>query len=679
LTNATLDWINAQDKSWFLCLSHAAPHSPFHVPPDGLYSVGNTNGRLNRYLAAIEAMDHEIGRLLDNLDATTLANTTIIFIGDNGTPAPVIQFFPEDHAKGTLYEGGIRVPMIFSGKQVSRNGEMEDGLSQTTDLYATILELVGAQLPGGIHNSLSLKAALSCEDQINRSYNYTDYEDGNELAWAIRNEQYKLIQYENGFEAFFDLSENLLESENLIDQLSAEQEEIKDALSLEAQMIRNDWSCQDGIQNGEETTIDDCQDNCLENNGLSTENIGCCATPEFPSVYYESIENDKRLIYTNDFPNHNYCYNPNLIPDPTYYLFRVDKNPQIAGQTTFVVRDNGRPARYFGVAKNGVIMAPAPAQPFIFENPNTGQFNWDWVFEPTNNQGQGRGLVSLDCASAHTGPQGYHYHGNMFEYVENIMPEISTTDSPPVNILHIGWAADGFPILYRFGPDENGQLKELLPSYQLRAGERPGDGITEPCGAYNGKYTRDYEYICGKGDLDECNGIQREISIETAEGMQTFNYFYVISATFPQIPRCLVGNVSTDFDNSSPPLTGVDEDGDGFLSQFDCNDEDPNINPNATEIEGNGVDDNCDGFLTSTTQIEELQLTISPNPSDGNLRIQSSDIQHLKVQLYSSNGALVASKTAQSQVDFHQLHAGIYILKITMENKKSFSTKIIVQ
>lgn len=678
LTDAAIDWIKEQNQPWLLTLSHAAPHSPFHVPPAGLYSVESTSGQLNKYLAAIEAMDHEIGRLLESLEKVMLENTTIIFVGDNGTPERVLQNYPSGHAKGTLYEGGIRVPMIFSGKQVSRVGEQEDGLSQTTDLYATILELVGYQLQGGIHNSLSLKAALACEDQVNRKYNYTDYEDGNELAWAIRNEQYKLIQYEEGSEEFFDLSDNILENENLIDQLTTEQELIKEELSQEVQVIRNAWSCNDGIQNGEEAGIDDCNDTCTDDNSLSTENIGCCAMPEYPSVYYESIENDKRLIYTNDFPNHNYCFNPNLIPEPTYYLFSIDQNPQLTPETTPMVRANGRPARYFGVAKNGVIMAPAPAQPFIFENPNTGQFNWDWVFEPTNNQGNGRGLVALDCASAHTGPQGYHYHGDMYEYLENLISGITESSSVSQQI-HIGWAADGFPILYRFGPDENGQLKELLPSYQLRTGERPGDGITEPCGAYNGKYTRDYEYICGKGDLDECNGLQREIIIETAEGMQTFDYFYVISATFPQIPRCLMGNVSADFDNSSPALTGIDNDGDGFLSQFDCNDDDANINPNAMEITGNEVDENCDGLLTSTKQIEEFNISISPNPSSGNIHIQSKEATHLSVQLYASNGTLLSSKKQQQFIDFQRLNAGIYILKITVNRTKSFSTKVIVQ
>jgi len=552
-------------------------------------------------------------------------------------------------------------------------------LSQVTDLYATILELTGHQLAGGIHNSLSLKPALSCEDQINRKYNYTDFEDGRELAWAIRNKQYKLIQYEDGFEEFFDLSNDLLESENLIDQLSMTQEQIKQELAQEAQAIRDGWSCKDGIQNGEESTIDDCNDICTNDNTLSTQNIGCCATPEHPSIYYESIENDKRLIYTNDFPDHNYCFNPNLVPEPTHYLFSIDKNPRLTGETTLMVRPNGRPARYFGVAKNGVIMAPAPAQPFIFENPNTGQFNWDWVFEPTNNQGEGRGLVSLDCASAHTGPQGYHYHGDMYEYVENLSSGITTIDSPTEEIIHIGWAADGFPILYKFGPDENGLLKELLPSYQLRAGLRPGDGIQEPCGAYNGKYTRDYENLCGKVDLDEFNGIQREVTIRTANGLETFDYFYIISATFPQIPRCLMGNVSTDFDNSRSPLTGVDKDGDGFLSQFDCDDEDALINPNAAEIIGNEIDENCDGLLTSTPQIKESNIVISPNPSNGNIHIQSNNGDLLNAQLYTLNGKLILSKENYTELAFQNLNSGIYALKITINKGSTLSTKIIVQ
>lgn len=680
-TDAASDWIADQDQPWFLWLAQAAPHTPFHLPPDSLYTVDDTGDNQGKYFAAIEAMDKEIGRLLENIGEEALKNTLIIFVGDNGTPGRVSPFFQSDHGKGTLYEGGVRVPMIIKGCGVDRVGEQEAALTHIADIYSTILEVAGIPLPGGIHNSLSLKPYLSCTQESKRAYIYTDYEDGNRLAWAIRNDQYKLIDDENGNQEFYDIQANLLEDNNLINSLDPTQQAIKEIMENEANRIRTDWSCRDNIKNGNEQFIDDCDDDCTLDNSLSTQNIGCCEQPADPSVFYEFIENTERKIYTNNFPNHNYCFNPNNIPEQKYYLFELDKTPSLNATKTKVIRDNGRPARYFGVALNGVIMAPAPATPFIFENPNTGQFNWDWVFEPTNNQGDGRDLVALDCASAHTGPQGYHYHGNMFEYLEGISPGISTTQTLPDEPIHIGWAADGFPILYRFGPDKNGQLKILQPSYQLKAGLRPGNGIEEPCGAYNGKYTNDYEYICGKGDLDECNGSETPVTVTTAEGEQTFNYFYVITATFPQIPRCLSGTPSPDFDNGNDELMGTDMDNDGFIDLFDCDDTDASINPLAVEIEGNDIDENCDGFLTSTDEaLVASKLTIGPNPSLGQINILYSDPdsyrgQELKVSIFNIYGQLIRVETGWGEINVENLSAGSYLFRIEPGNFQGSSTQ----
>ncbi len=217
-------------------------------------------------------------------------------------------------------------------------------------------------------------------------------------------------------------------------------------------------------------------------------------------------------------------------------------------QKTSILSPTNRPRFFFGVAINGVLIAPAPATPFIFEDQNTGEFNWDWVFEPTNNQGAGPDLVGLDCASAHTGPQGYHYHGNMFQWIEeNIQPGLTTDSIPPAGPVHVGWAADGFPILYRFGPDSSGTMKLLEPSWQLKYGNRPGDGISAPCGSYNGKYTNDYRYIPCSGDLDECNGVERDITIDVNGVNETFSYFYVITDAFPQISRCFTGTPNQSF------------------------------------------------------------------------------------------------------------------------------------
>ncbi len=679
LTNAAKNWVNSQNQPWFLWLAHVAPHGPYHVPPSEMYSINSTVGQLNKYIAAIEAMDYQIGKLLNSFDEDTKKNTIIIFIGDNGTPPNVVQYFDSNHTKGSLYEGGIRVPMIISGKGVSRINEEENGLTHVADIHATIVELTGHQLKGGIHNSLSLKPSLSCANQIKRNYLYSDFEDSGILSWAIRNNQYKLIEDENGNQEFYDIVADLPEQNNLIGSLTTAQQNILTELSNEANTIRTNWSCADGISNGNETEIDDCNINCSGNNDTSTQNIGCCDSPTEPNAFYEFIYNGERNVYSNNFPDHDYCYNSaSQMPEQKYHHFKVDLDPEITGTITKVVRDNGRPARFFGVAKNGVIMAPAPAQPFIFENPNTGEFNWDWVFEPTNNQGNGTDLVGLDCASAHTGGQGYHYHGNMFEYMEHINTGITTTSTPPTTPLHIGWAADGFPVLYRFGPDADGNIKELLPSYQLKQGERPGDGTVEPCGVYNGKYTNDYEYICGKGDLDECNGIASNITLTTANGTEIFEYFYVVTSSFPQISRCLVGNVSSDFDNGSTQPTGSDNDNDGYIEQFDCNDNDSNINPNV-----NGESPyigNCSPLSTPTFISGAEAIKIGPNPSNGNLYITYDNEAAMTVNVYNIKSQLIQKKKGTRTLSIGRLSTGFYFVKVKIANrKKEIIKKIIVK
>ncbi|MEM9990167.1 MAG: sulfatase-like hydrolase/transferase [Bacteroidota bacterium] len=284
---------------------------------------------------------------------------------------------------------------------------------------------------------------------------------------------------------------------------------------------------------------------CPISNSISTTNIGC-GTPHDPANVFVNISlvGGERHIDTNDYPNHNYSVRNGTLA-PTSYNFEMDATPSLAASTTSILSNTNRPRYFFGVALNGVLLAPAPAQPFIFTNPQTNQYNWDWVFEPTMNQGDGSDKVALDCASAHEGGQGYHYHGNMYEYAETLLPGLSDNSTIPTSIqqVHIAWAADGFPVLYRYGPNSSGNLVLLQPSFQIKAGERPGDGITEPCGPYNGKYTNDWEYVAGLGDLDECNGVQRTITING----ETFPYFYVVTDNFPQIGRCFKGTPDVSF------------------------------------------------------------------------------------------------------------------------------------
>ena len=558
-TNSAINWINGQTQPWFLWLAHMAPHDPFHVPPAGTYSQNPVNTNRQKYIASIESLDYEIGRLLANIPPSELSNTIIFYLGDNGTPGQVDQNYPNGHAKGSLYQGGVHVPFIVSGAGVTRTNQIENAMINVLDLHATILEVAGATLPGGLHNSLSFDHLLSSPNGVKRPYNYADTEQNvNTAGWTVRDDQYKLINFNSGTQEFYDLLADPLENNNLIASMTPAQTAIKADLEVEGNTIRNNWSCRDFIQNGTETGIDVCTPTtCTGDNSTSTTNIGCCDSPAIQSVYSETVNNDLRYINTNNYPNHDFCYNPNRIPAPIAFEFEMDETPAIAASPTSILQPNFRPDRYFGVAINGVLMAPAPATPFIFENPVTGEFNWDWVFEPTNNQGSGMGKVDLDCSSAHSNGDGmYHYHGNMFEFVETHFGSgISTTTTPPSSPIMVGWASDGFPVLYRFGPDGTGGLGLLQPSFQLKLGDRPGDGISAPCGPFNGKYTNDYEYIAGLGDLDDCNGINRNVTITTLQGSETFNYFYVVTDNFPQISRCMYGTPDNSFDNMN---RGVD-------------------------------------------------------------------------------------------------------------------------
>ena len=632
LTNTSINWVNNQNKPWFLWLAHAAGHSPFQTPPDDLYSISPTNNNQQRYVASIEAMDAEIGRLLKEMTPAVLENTVVIYIGDNGSPRQVIQNYPNGHNKGTLYQGGVHVPMIVAGKGVARKNETEAAMVNVVDIYATVLEIAGAELQGGIYNSFSFDHLLSSSAGAKRPFNYTDVSSNSTTGWTIRDPQYKLIEFSDGSQEFYDLIVDPLETNNLNNNLSPEQVDRKTILRQEGMQIRSDWSCQDLILNGSETSIDDCTvvapptANCDNDNTISTTNIGCCDTPSFPNAFFETVAGDTRVLYSNNYPNHSFCYNPARVPEPQYYKFEIPANPVKAAATTSVTTDNFRPARYFGVATNGILFIPNPAQPFIFENTQTGEYNWDWVFEPTNTQGAARDLVSLDCSSAHTGGQGYHYHGNMFEFVEErIEAGISTTTNVPEAPIHIGWASDGFPMLYRFGPDANGNMKRLVPSYQLREGERPGNGITAPCGAYNGRYINDYTYLEGAGDLDECNGIEQMISINTSRGLETFSYFYVVTDEFPQISRCMVGTPDPSFENNNRGIANpIDNDQDGFIAAIDCNDNDAAIHPNAAEIADNDIDENCDGMADMTTS-----MAICTSPS----QFTTKPIDNRRVQL----------------------------------------------
>jgi len=170
-----LTWIGRQNGPWFCLVAFQAPHAPFHAPPPALHTQTlpsgpprslcvQTTGNDPRlyYKAMVQAMDTEIGRLLGSLPPRELARTTILFLSDNGTE-PCVSAPTTFRAKGTLYEGGVHVPLIAAGYRVGRG--VSDALVATSDLFATVAELAGVDprevLPGHALDSISFAPSLA--------------------------------------------------------------------------------------------------------------------------------------------------------------------------------------------------------------------------------------------------------------------------------------------------------------------------------------------------------------------------------------------------------------------------------------------------------------------------------------------------------------------------------------
>ncbi len=187
MVDETLAWIGAQVTPWFCYASFNLPHDPYHRPPDNLHTVDFTNvnpdPRLEPrpyYKAMVEAMDSEIGRLLAGIPPAVLAQTTVIFLGDNGTPKDVtVAPFLPSHAKSTVFEGGVRVPLIVSGPLVQAAGTECQALVQATDLFGTVAAIAGvdyqALAPATVFDTVSLVPYLSDPSRTPlRSYLYTE-------------------------------------------------------------------------------------------------------------------------------------------------------------------------------------------------------------------------------------------------------------------------------------------------------------------------------------------------------------------------------------------------------------------------------------------------------------------------------------------------------------------------
>ncbi len=250
-----------------------------------------------------------------------------------------------------------------------------------------------------------------------------------------------------------------------------------------------------------------------------------------------------RHIASNGIPDHATGQfpgkgNPNRI-SAQKYAFKMPESPKATEKPVSIgSTGGGPPPMLVGVALNGVVFDPGTAE--WWHNDRTSGWNYEAL--------SGKIDLGADSSHAHVQPNGaYHYHGVPTALVERLAKDAGVSAESRMTL--IGWAADGFPIYSERGHDKADDAKSavrvLKPSYRVKSGERTGDKA--PPGKHDGTFVQDFEYVAGLGDLDECNG-RTGVTPEFPAG----TYYYVITDSYPFIPRLLRGTPDASFSHRPP-------------------------------------------------------------------------------------------------------------------------------
>lgn len=224
--------------------------------PKGAVKVRQRQDNSN-FASMVESMDESLGRVVSKLEELGLTeNTIIIFCSDNGgmaaanfgnperkiNPKKLDKAFsgsnlPLRGAKGWLYEGGIRVPMIVKWAGVKKPGSTCDVPVISTDFYPTILEMIGLpQQPQQHADGKSFVPLLTNQGEFNRDALYWHFPHYSNHGMqspggAVRYKNYKLIEYyENNTVQLFDLENDLEELHDLSSEQPQKAEELREML-----------------------------------------------------------------------------------------------------------------------------------------------------------------------------------------------------------------------------------------------------------------------------------------------------------------------------------------------------------------------------------------------------------------------------------------------------------------
>ena len=256
LGNEAVNFIN--DKSgepFFLYLPFYTVHTPWEGRPDLvrkyeeiISASDDTIQRDPQFLAMIESLDMNVGKVMDALENEGLSeNTFVIFVSDNGglnveRGNTVMGSYnrPLRGGKATLYEGGLRVPTILKWPGKIPAGKVSEELIISTDILPTVIDALELT-PRTVIEGVSLWPHVTTEEPLHRErfyWHYPHYHRTNPGS-VIRDGNYKLIHYyEDDRSELYNLVEDISEENDLSAEMPEKAKELEEKLNTWLQVNR---------------------------------------------------------------------------------------------------------------------------------------------------------------------------------------------------------------------------------------------------------------------------------------------------------------------------------------------------------------------------------------------------------------------------------------------------------
>ena len=257
LTDKAVQFVNAassEERPWFLYLPYNAPHNPLQAPAalsQKYLDAGHDADRAN-YLAMVDSLDQNVGRVIDAIeDAGERSNTLIFFLSDNGGVGGNQDWADNGvlrQSKGSFYEGGIRVPFVASWPGRWPAGATYDKPVISLDIAATAMAAAGAapdaSLPlDGVDLDGYVRSLTAGDPHEALFWHYwRPGNNGNDSDYAAVSGDLKLVKHGSaGSVSLFNLASDPGEATDLFDEtLTAPSQARTDAERLRG--LWNTWN-----------------------------------------------------------------------------------------------------------------------------------------------------------------------------------------------------------------------------------------------------------------------------------------------------------------------------------------------------------------------------------------------------------------------------------------------------